>query len=396
MLRVEHLSKTYLVAGQGAAGGIRDVSFDVGPAEFFTLLGPSGCGKSTTLRCVAGLEQPGGGRIAIGGKPVFDSGSGVFVRASDRDIGMVFQSYAVWPHMSVFDNVAFPLKMLRSGRPGRQETAAKVDRVLETVGLAQYRRRFAAQLSGGQQQRLALARALVAEPQLLLLDEPLSNLDALLRDQMRAELRRLQKEVGIATVYVTHDQSEALALSDRIAVMQEGEIVQIGTPKEIYFRPESEFVATFVGRSNLLHGRISAAVRAGGEAVVDTPIGAVACSFPAGAASAGEAVAVMIRPEHVVLRGGQVPGDVANHFRGELMSAVFLGEATEYCVRLRNGVDIVQRGLPDAALQEGSAMDVYLPPDKVLALGVAGTRSAPAAPCGDAVSVGQPCPAEEV
>ncbi|MGZ3361075.1 MAG: ABC transporter ATP-binding protein, partial [Xanthobacteraceae bacterium] len=222
MLQVESLTKVYSPGENG--GGIRNIGFDVTAGEFYTLLGPSGCGKTTTLRAVAGLEVPTAGRMTLEGRTIFDSGKGVFMPANQRRLGMVFQSYAVWPHMTVFENTAFPLRMLRGKRWSELDIRQRVMRTLETMGLASFASRSAAQLSGGQQQRLSLARALVAEPRLLLLDEPLSNLDALLREQMRSELRRLQKEVGITTVYVTHDQSEALALSDRIAVMHDGRI----------------------------------------------------------------------------------------------------------------------------------------------------------------------------
>ena len=202
------------------------INLSVEQGEFVCLLGPSGCGKTTTLRSVAGLEEPSSGRMTIANQVIFDSANGVFVPANQRRLGMVFQSYAVWPHMSVFDNAAFPLRMLPGKRWGDADIRRLAMRTLETMGLAEFAARSAAQLSGGQQQRLALARALVAEPSLLLLDEPLSNLDALLREQMRSELRRLQKEVGVTAVYVTHDQSEALALSDRIAIMRDGRIEQ--------------------------------------------------------------------------------------------------------------------------------------------------------------------------
>ena len=289
-----------------AAGGIRDLSFDVTAGEFYTLLGPSGCGKTTTLRSVAGLEEPSAGRMTIADQVIFDSASGVFVPANQRRLGMVFQSYAVWPHMSVFDNTAFPLRMLPGKRWSDADIRRLVMRTLETMGLAEFAPRSAAQLSGGQQQRLALARALVAEPSLLLLDEPLSNLDALLREQMRIELRRLQKEVGITAVYVTHDQSEALALSDRIAVMHKGRIAQIGTPHQIYHQPRNAFVATFVGRSNLFRGDLLE--RNNGHARIATALGPVLCQAPNDAGGAPPAAA-LIRPEHVVLTAAAGVGD---------------------------------------------------------------------------------------
>ena len=362
MLQVESLTKLYAPGESG--GGIRSVSFDVADGEFYTLLGPSGCGKTTTLRSVAGLEEPSSGRMTIAGQVIFDSAKGIFVPANQRRLGMVFQSYAVWPHMSVFDNTAFPLRMLPGKRWGDTEIRRLAMRTLETVGLAEFASRSAAQLSGGQQQRLALARALVAEPSLLLLDEPLSNLDALLREQMRSELRRLQKEVGVTAVYVTHDQSEALALSDRIAILHNGRIVQIGTPHQIYHQPRNAFVATFVGRSNLFRGELLE--RNDGHARIATVLGPVLCEAPNDAAGAAPAAA-LIRPEHVVLTAATgPPGSAINRFRGRVFQVAFLGEATEYVVQVGK-VEILVRSI--AGQYDGSEeVDVYFPPEKMLAI----------------------------
>lgn len=228
--------------------GIDDCSFEVQEGEFLTLLGPSGCGKSTTLRCIAGLERPTAGSIAISGQIVTAPEARVHIAPERRNIGMVFQSYALWPHMSVFENVAFPLKMRKIKR---EEIPKKVEMALELVGLADYGPRFAGTLSGGQQQRVALARGIVHEPDLLLFDEPLSNLDANLRERMRIEIRNLQRKLGITTVYVTHDQVEAMSMSDRVIIMSEGRIAQIDSPRAIYERPKSTFVAAFVGIANL-------------------------------------------------------------------------------------------------------------------------------------------------
>lgn len=375
MLQVDNLTKTYVLGDPSIAGGVRRVSFDVGAGEFYTLLGPSGCGKTTTLRSVAGLEEPSEGRIALDGRLVFDSATSAFVPANQRNIGMVFQSYAVWPHMTVFDNVAFPLRMSRTRRYGEQEIATRVARTLETMELGAYADRSAAQLSGGQQQRLSLARALVAEPRLLLLDEPLSNLDALLREQMRSELRRLQKEVGVAAVYVTHDQSEALALSDRIAVMVDGRIAQIGTPKQVYYAPASEFVATFIGRTNLLRGALTGNVAPDQRAVVRTPIGMVECRFSAGA-KAGQPVAVLIRPEHVVLSSDAAAAAALppNHFRGHVANVVFLGETTEYLVQVGDSLPIIVRH-PASEVIGSEAVIVSFPVERTL--GLAGAEAAP-------------------
>jgi iron(III) transport system ATP-binding protein len=372
MLQVDDLTKTYTLGDRSVVGGIRGVNFEVGAGELYTLLGPSGCGKTTTLRSVAGLEEPSVGRIVIDGRPVFDSVSGAFIPANQRNIGMVFQTYAVWPHMTVFENVAFPLRMSRIRRYDGREISTRVARTLETMGLGPFSERSAAQLSGGQQQRLALARALVAEPRLLLLDEPLSNLDALLREQMRSELRRLQKEVGVTAVYVTHDQSEALALSDRLAVMRDARIVQIGTPRQIYYAPTNEFVATFIGRSNLLRGTVMQDVAPQQRAVVETPIGAVECHFPAGA-KATQAVAVLIRPEHVLLASGDPAAGTAlpaNHFRGHVTSVVFLGEMMEYLVQVNDRAQIIVRRPADDDIG-ADAVTVSFPVHH--ALGLAGT-----------------------
>jgi iron(III) transport system ATP-binding protein len=364
VLQVENLTKLYAPGERG--GGIRDLSFDVAAGEFYTLLGPSGCGKTTTLRSVAGLEEPSVGRMTIADQLIFDSAKGVFVPANRRRLGMVFQSYAVWPHMSVFDNTAFPLRMLPGKRWGDADIRRLAMRTLETVGLAEFAPRSAAQLSGGQQQRLALARALVAEPSLLLLDEPLSNLDALLREQMRSELRRLQKEIGVTAVYVTHDQSEALALSDRIAVMRNGRIAQIGTPHQIYHRPCNAFVATFVGRSNLLRGELLDWNN--GNTRIATALGPVLCEAP-NDAGGPQPAAALIRPEHVVMTAAASTGDTAvNRFRGRVVQVAFLGEATEYVVQVGN-IEILVRSI--AGQYEGSEdVDVYFPPEKMLAIAV--------------------------
>ena len=225
MISVKDLVKTFPGA-KGEVRALNGVSFEVGKGELFTLLGPSGCGKTTTLRCIAGLEQPVGGEIVINDRAVFRAADGTFVPPERRQIGMVFQSYAIWPHMTVFKNVAYPL----AGGNGRDDVNQRVGSVLDRLSLGSLADRLAPNLSGGQQQRVALARALVAQPQVLLLDEPLSNLDAKLREQMRFELKSLQESFGITTVYVTHDQEEALALSDRIGLMHEGMLLEVGTP----------------------------------------------------------------------------------------------------------------------------------------------------------------------
>jgi iron(III) transport system ATP-binding protein len=286
---------------------------------------------------------------------------------------MVFQSYAVWPHMTVFENTAFPLRMSRTRRRNDAQIKTKVERTLETVGLASLASRSAAQLSGGQQQRLSLARALVAEPRLLLLDEPLSNLDALLREQMRTELRRLQKEVGVTAIYVTHDQSEALALSDRLAIMQDGRIVQIGTPKNVYYTPVNGFVATFIGRSNMLSGKVERAAAAHSPSRVLSDLGPLACTA-VGDVTEGQQVGVMIRPEHVVLTadGEAAANSPPNEFQGTVANIVFLGEATDYTVRVGT-TEIIAR-LTTANFSDGETVLVTLPPDRTLCVSEAAAR----------------------
>jgi iron(III) transport system ATP-binding protein len=323
-LSVVGLEKAYVGEKRSKVGAVRGVGFDVEDGEFYTLLGPSGCGKTTTLRCVAGLERPDRGTIILAGATV--SGGRVFVPPNRRDIGMVFQSYAIWPHMTVFENVAFPLRVARS-RSSRAEIDRRVGEALATVALDGLESRMATALSGGQQQRLALARALVRAPRLLLLDEPLSNLDAKLRDRLRADVRRLQRRLGITTLYVTHDQSEALSMSTRIAVLNHGEIVQEGRPRTIYQHPESPFVASFVGASNFIDGTaVDPAAGAIRTALGEPP---VLATGPPGL-SAGDPVTIAIRRENIELfRAGQAPADSANAYRGRVTECVFGGESLD-------------------------------------------------------------------
>ncbi|MCL6692311.1 ABC transporter ATP-binding protein [Pseudomonas sp. R3.Fl] len=242
-------------AFDGRVNAIRQLDLQIEAGEFFVLLGPSGCGKTTTLRCIAGLEEPDGGQVRLGERVVADAGSGLFVVPEQRHIGMVFQNYALWPHMTVRQNVAYPLKT--RGRLGEEEQR-RILEVLQLVGLDGHAERYPAELSGGQQQRVALARALVARPGLMLFDEPLSNMDAQLRIRLRQDLRRIHDELGYTAVYVTHDHAEALALADRVAVMNAGRLEQVGTPGEIFLAPRTRFVADFVGIENILPGRIDA------------------------------------------------------------------------------------------------------------------------------------------
>jgi iron(III) transport system ATP-binding protein len=367
MLRLQELYKRYQAQAGEPAGGVFGVSFEVKKGEMFTLLGPSGCGKTTTLRCIAGLEIPDTGAISLDGEVMFDGATDKIVPMYDRDIGMVFQSYAIWPHMSVFENAAYPLRVSRKVKYNRADIDKRVDRVLEMVGLLKFKNRSATQLSGGQQQRLALARALVREPKLLLLDEPLSNLDAQLREQMRTELKRIQAEWGVTTIYVTHDQSEAMAISDRIAVMDHGLMVQLGTPDEIYELPRSEFVANFIGRTNMFRGKCINVAEAGSMGVVDSEIGTVRCRFPAKLA-AGEKVSFVVRPENIELSPVSAGKSGDNMVEGKVISRVYLGEIAEYSIDLDGKFQLLVRAAPGIGATTGDRIRAYLPPEKTIAI----------------------------
>jgi iron(III) transport system ATP-binding protein len=337
VLTVTNLVKTFH-AGRHEPGArvfaVNDLSFEVREGELFTLLGPSGCGKTTTLRSIAGLEMPDRGEITVGGRLLYSSERRVRVPANERGLGMVFQSYAIWPHMNVYKNVAFPLEVLpRRQRPSRKDIRARVERALATVQLEKLAGRQATDLSGGQQQRLALARALVLEPPLVLLDEPLSNLDAKLREDMRLELKRLQRELGITGVYVTHDQVEALAMSNRVAVMRDGEIQQVGKPREVYEHPASRFVADFIGTSNFIDGVVEE--KGAGVYLVRTPDGQLRVRSDADYA-VGANVVVAARPEHIALSAG-VNGTGPNRWGGKVMVRSFLGESVDHVVNVGSG-----------------------------------------------------------
>jgi iron(III) transport system ATP-binding protein len=357
VLCVEDLVKRY-PGSETAAPAVDGVSFTVEEGQFYTLLGPSGCGKTTTLRCVAGLEKTDAGRITLGGTVVSNHKPDIFARPDEREIGMVFQSYAIWPHMSVYDNVAFPLRAAnkKRRRTARGDVRSRVMEVLDRVQLDGYETRMATKLSGGQQQRLALARALAQQPRLLLLDEPLSNLDASLRELMRAELRRLQRQTGVTTLYVTHDQSEALSMSTRIAVMEGGHIVQEGRPREIYRRPRTRFVASFVGRTNLMDAKVRGKAFEG-SLCMETPAGVVEAICPSGVRE-NDNVAVSIRPEDIRLHEAQTSAH--NLYRGTVHSLYFLGEFIEYHLQV-GPQTFVTRQHPDVVFRRGDEVFVELP-----------------------------------
>jgi iron(III) transport system ATP-binding protein len=363
MLRVTGLYKRFKT-DRGGVKAVENVSFEVAEGQFYTLVGPSGCGKTTTLRCIAGLERTDAGEIHIGDAVVSSPESGVFVPINKRNIGMVFQSYAIWPHLTVFENVAFPLRVGKT-RVSSMDIKRKVKKALETVRLGGLEERPAPQLSGGQQQRLALARALVREPRLLLLDEPLSNLDAKLRESMRGELRDLQRELKITTIYVTHDQLEAVSMSSIIAVMHEGRIVQEGPPRDIYDRPNSTFVADFIGSTNFLSGQLVEGSIAGETCAIASSVGLLRCSFH-GRLVAKKEFLISIRPENIVLRR-EKPETTSNCFEGKVITANFLGEYLDCKVNVAHQT-IRSRQHPSLKIQEGDHIFVEMPAEHCIVI----------------------------
>ena len=309
----------------GTLEAVSHVSLDIQDGELFTLLGPSGCGKTTILRLIGGFHKPDCGEVFFGEREVSA------IPPYERNIGMVFQNYALWPHMTIFDNVAYGLKIKRASTA---EMAEKVKRALSLVNLTGLEKRYPGQLSGGQQQRVALARALVLNPDVLLLDEPLSNLDAKIRQQVRAEIRKLQKDLAITAIYVTHDQEEALTLSDRIAVLDHGKLQQIGSPRDLYQRPENAFVADFIGINNLVAGRVAEIREGDGWMAVETRFGLIKCVFE-GRFKSGENCKVTVRPEVASIIGNSDPtGDEMNRIEGKVSFASYIGNAIRYDVEL--------------------------------------------------------------
>ena len=369
MLKIEALFTEYVNELGQPVKAAQDIHIDVPEGHFFTLLGPSGCGKTTTLRSIAGLERPKSGSISVNGVVVYSGtagkSGGVFVPPNQRGFGMVFQSYAIWPHMDVFTNTAFPLQVGKK-KLAKEEIEAKVMRVLKAVQLDQFRDREATKLSGGQQQRLALARALVMEPKLLLLDEPLSNLDAKLRELMRFELKRLQRELGITTVYVTHDQSEALALSHQVAVMNQGRIQQIGSPREIYERPQNQFVADFVGTTNFVEGVVIDQGTQADQYVIETEIGPLHASSVE-PLRVGDKVVLSIRPEDVALSETAPAQAGVNAWQATVDQKVFLGEANDFQIKVGNRT-LLSRTHPCVRTSVGQPIWARMEPAKCVAM----------------------------
>ena len=376
-IALDNLSKSFgsLVAVDGATLTAAD-------GELLTLLGPSGCGKTTTLRMIAGLEEPSGGSIRIGDRMVYDRARGVDMPAELRGLGMVFQSYAIWPHMTVAENIAYPLRMRHVARARQNEL---VDKVLDLVGLGGLGDKPSTLLSGGQQQRVALARALVFEPALLLLDEPLSNLDAKLREQMRFELRIMQQRVGLTAVYVTHDQEEALTLSDSLVVMNHGEIEQIGTPIEVYERPATRFVAQFIGKGNMID--VTGGVEwhaSGAKLTLHSDAGMKEVQIPSASirteparkahagtnGKAGPAASLFVRPEKITI--GTDAGTAARlpqavQLAGRVLGRAYVGNRAEYLVMINDATSLKVESSTDVTV--GADADVVLsiaPEDMVL------------------------------
>jgi len=341
---------------------INRIQLEVNQGEMLTLLGPSGCGKTTTLRCIAGLEKPEEGDIVIDGQPMLSQG---FVQPSKRGIGMVFQNYAVWPHMKVFNNIVYGLKLQKMPK---QKIRDRAQQMLELVGLAGLEDRYPSQLSGGQQQRVALARALVTNPKVLLLDEPLSNLDAKLREELRFEIKSLVRRMGITSVYVTHDQAEAMVISDRIAVMNSGNVVQIGSARDIYTKPADKFVADFIGTMNFISGEIVQALQDTDAVYVRTEFSEKMLCKTSGntAASQGEKVYASIRPEDVEVFT-EPPQARENLFKGTIIHKAYLGNFLYFFVSVNDTMIRVQvpHHLPQ---EEGQELYLFLNPEKCMVL----------------------------
>jgi len=359
ILKVEQINKTF-----GSFTAVSQVSFEIEKGEIFTLLGPSGCGKTTTLRIVAGLEDPDEGEINYEGRSIVSTTSNLFVPPHRRNMGMVFQSYALWPHMTVFQNVSYPLRLRRVSSTIVRE---KVSHLLELVGMSGFEDRPAPFLSGGQQQRLALARALIYEPSLLLLDEPFSSLDAKLREQMRFELKLLQRTLGISVLFVTHDQIEALSLSDRIAILNNGTIEQVGSPSELYQSPRTTFVRDFLGKTVVLRGTAREISDVGRMEIKleGSPDSIFAKNLTLREIAVGQRVNVSIRPEDIIFSVHRKTAPEVNLIRGIIEALLFQGDRFEVRLRLEGGDRILCYVPGRYKLEEGQVVDVTLPEDLI-------------------------------
>jgi iron(III) transport system ATP-binding protein len=344
-IKIRGLKKRFYSEGK-EINALDGVDLDIEANKIFTLLGPSGCGKTTLLRCIVGLETPDEGEIMIGDTIVLSKEKNIYVPTEKRQLGMVFQTYAIWPHMNVFNNVAYPLQNMKLPK---SEIAERVAKTLKFVQLEGYENRPSTRLSGGQQQRVALARALVAEPKVILFDEPLSNLDAKLREETRKELKTFLGELGITAVYVTHDRVEALALSDMIGVMNSGKIVELGSPKKIYFDADHQFVADFIGRANLIAATIEAQRET--ETIVSTALGSIRCHKRQFADD--DELVLCLRPEFI--EAERIAGSDVNYLEGTISQMIFVGEFYETEV-LVDGVRIMIKLDPMTRYKEGDTI----------------------------------------
>ncbi len=363
VVRLRGVAKRFRRTDGTIATAIDGVSLDVAPGEFVVLLGPSGCGKTTLLRTIAGLERADEGEIDIHGRTMFSAERHIELPPEKRRLSMIFQSYALWPHLTVFDNVAYPLRSRRRGF-SRDEIAEKVNHVLQLVGVGELGRQFPGQMSGGQQQRVALARALVDGGDLVLFDEPLSNVDAKVRETLRRELLDMQRSLGFAAVYVTHDQNEAMELGHRIAVMGAGRVRQLGTPAEIYSTPTSRYVANFIGTTNELEGTVRSV--GGGRVVLDTAAGELHGVADDPTLAVGDTVVACFRPEYAIVGA---TGDDGNVLPGRVAQVLFLGATTESVVRLGGTemrVRLVTLGAPGHAVDDD--ITLFVPAARVRVL----------------------------
>ena len=358
-ISISNLSKFYFSEGK-QINALDNVDLVIPANEIFTLLGPSGCGKTTLLRCIVGLEVPDAGEITIGDEVVWSKDKDIFVPPENRGLSMVFQTYAIWPHMNVFDNVAYPLQTRKESKENIQQKGAQT---LQFVQLEGFENRPATKLSGGQQQRVALARALAPEPKVILFDEPLSNLDAKLREETRKELRSFLTRLKITAVYVTHDRLEALSLSDTVAVMRDGRVAEIGTPRDIYFNSQKQFVADFIGRANLISGQVSS--NENEYTMVDSDIGLINCRKMADL-SIGTGVTVCIRPEFIRVVTERPPGE-PNTFQGTIDSLVFVGDSYECEIRVAETCLITQLE-PTTVLKKGDMAYLSFDPQQATLL----------------------------
>ncbi len=356
---MKNVSITGLTKFYGGVRAVDGVAFEIDRGQLVTLLGPSGCGKTTTLNMIAGFENPDGGEIRIGDTVISSSAKRILLPPHMRNLGMVFQSYALWPHMTVAQNVGYGMRM--RGYP-RATIRQQVEEALRLVRLAKFADRYPGQLSGGQQQRVAFARAIAYRPDVLLLDEPLSNLDATLREEMRTEIKELQGKVGLTTIFVTHDQIEAMSMSDKIVVMNQGRIEQIGSPSEVYDRPANAFVASFVGVANLLTGEVAQATASDGTTVVR--VGESVLSCPLGQANAGDAVVLSVRPESLTISGERPQEPSGNVLPSTVEKVIYMGGSREIWIRIgEQQLRIQGYRLPQVA--PGQLIYCRIPPEAI-------------------------------